>query len=519
MSDFKLTYAQLLETNNLIQQNADEIYWLCATRTVQESKIFPVSAYILFSYLNAFYRYPVLLRKIEAHMSAEALGDRARNQGIKIVAWCFPCFYLLGREMLINWGVIKPTDAVEDVSYVLNFWKRFQLAWHRNNGNLTNKQAGHRAQIMPEQRLQVFHADAFECRAGDPLHKAAQSFLATVAQYGFLVSCESRLTLHNYGPYKLTDQREMLVRDFNELSEATVPWLDGIGADIPYNNLTVTMIIEGCHINLLDDWGSFESVPELKAEHMVGVGLYSADTLSNGHQPIGMESREALTATFLDLTERIKTATTKLWHVMAGWTRDQQLDAGALTYSGVIREFALMAGVYDPADWMLIDERAERFRPLLNDEYGNLFLGELVGHISSPSQRMNDYTMMQHTDNPTKALSYFPYSMLVDGDYTRSVGALRPGASNLPAKIDRYRTSQGVLTLAQYMARAREFVPEACREPYRFLCADWVKYHHDTPLADELFKIDQRQSRLLKDRGAGLSRDAVEALRVQDNSP
>lgn len=516
MSKNKITYAQLLETNNLIQQNADEIYWLCATRTVQESKIFPVSAYILFSYLNAFYRYPVLLRKIEARLSAEEIGDRARNQGIKIVAWCFPCFYLLGREMLINWGVIKPTDAVEDVIYVLDFWKRFQLSWHRNNGNLTNKQAGHRAQIMPEQRLQVFHADAYECREGDPLHKAAQSFLATAAQYGFLVSCESRLTLHNYGPYKISDTREMLVRDFLELSESGVPWLDGVGQDIPYNNLTVAMIVEGCHINLLDDWGSFESQPELKPEHMVAVGLYHADTLSDGHIPVGMGSKEELTATFLDLTEKIKLATTRLWQEMAGWTRDQQLDAGALTYYGVIKEFAIIAGVYEMEDWMMIDERAERFRPLLNDEYGNLFLGELVGYISTPSQRMHDYTMMQHSDQPAKALSYFPYSLLSSGDYTASVGPMRPGNSFLPRKNDRYRTSQGVLTLAEYNRRSREFVPTLCREPYRFLCSDWVKYHYDTPLADELFKIEQRDSRLLKDKGAGLRRPDVEALRGRE---
>ena len=96
MREIEINYAQLLETNNLIQQNADETYWLCATRTVQESKIFPVSAYILFSYLNCFYRYPALLRKIEAQMSAEEVGDRARNQGTKIIAWTLPCFYLLG---------------------------------------------------------------------------------------------------------------------------------------------------------------------------------------------------------------------------------------------------------------------------------------------------------------------------------------------------------------------------------------------------------------------------------------
>ena len=359
MTDINITYAQLLETNSLIQQNADETYWLCATRTVQESKIFPVSAYILFSYLNCFYRYPSLLRKIEAQMSAEEVGDRARNQGVKIVGWTLPCFYLLGREMLINWGVIKPTDAVEDVAYVLDFWKRFQLSWHRNNGNLTNRQAGHRAQVMPEQRLQVFHADAFECRDGDPLHKAAQAFMATTAQYGFLVSCESRLTMHNHGPYKISDNREMLVRDFRELSEFDVPWLDGVGQNIPFNNLTVTMILEDCHISLLDDWGSFESEPEMRGEHMVAVGLYTADNLSDGHIPVGMESKEALTETFLDLTERVKDATTKLWKEMTGWTRDQQLDAGALTYFAVIKEFAHIAGVYDVDDWMMIDERTE----------------------------------------------------------------------------------------------------------------------------------------------------------------
>lgn len=513
MSKNKITYAQLLETNNLIQQNADETYWLCATRTVQESKIFPVSAYILFSYLNCFYRYPTLLKKIEASMSAEEIGDRARNQGQKITAWTLPCFYLLGREMLINWGMIKPTDAVEDVIYVLDFWKRFQLSWHRNNGNLTNRQAGHRAQVMPEQKLQVFHADAFECREGDPLHKAAQAFMATTAQYGFLVSCESRLTMHNHGPYKISDRREMLVRDFRELSEYDVPWLDGVGRDIPFNNLTVTMILEDCHINLLDDWGSFESEPEMRAEHMVAVGLYTADNLSDGHIPVGMGSKQELTDTFLDLTERVKVATGNLWQEMSGWTRDQQLDAGALTYFAVIKEFAHYAGVYDVDDWMMIDERAERFRPLLNDEYGNLFLGELVGYITTPSQRMHDYTMMQHTGQPARALSYFPYSILDDGDYTASVGPMRPGTSNLPAKVDRYRTTEGVLGLEEYNRRSREFVPNSCSPRFRYLCADWVKYHYETPLADELFALEQKDSRLLKGKGASLRRDDIERLR------
>ena len=106
------------------------------------------------------------------------------------------------------------------------------------------------------------------------------------------------------------------------------------------------MIVEGCHINLLDDWGSFASEPEMKSEHMVAVGLYSADYLSDGHVPVGMGSKEELTETFLELTEKIKSATKRLWAVMSSWTRDQQLDAGALVYYAVVKEMAHIAGTY-----------------------------------------------------------------------------------------------------------------------------------------------------------------------------
>ncbi|MDN5863302.1 MAG: hypothetical protein L0H19_07630, partial [Salinisphaera sp.] len=82
MSRIKLDYPQLLETNNLLQINGDETYWLCVTRTVQESKLFPVPAYMMLSYAMAFYRYPALLAKIEQHMSAEEIGDRVRNLGV-----------------------------------------------------------------------------------------------------------------------------------------------------------------------------------------------------------------------------------------------------------------------------------------------------------------------------------------------------------------------------------------------------------------------------------------------------
>lgn len=512
-----INYAQLLETNNLMQVNTDESYWLCVTRTVQESKLFPVPSYMMLSYLMAYYRYPSLLRKIEGRMSAEDVGTRARNMGMKIqnpaVSWGLPCFYLLGREWLINLGMLKPTDALDDLIYVMDFWKRFQLSYHRNDGHMTNKEFGHRSQILSERRLQVFHADLYDCVAGDELHEAAQAFMASASQYGFLISCESRISLHNHGPYKLNENTEMIVRDFMDLAESDFPWLDDVAEGVEFNNVTVTMAVKDCHFYLVDDWGSFEAKPEFSADKLVGVGLYTSDNLSDGHIPVGMGSREELIATFQRLSHQAREATNRLWRRIAGWSRDQMMDAGAITYFAICKDLAHVAGVYDPADWMMVDERAERFRPLLNDEYCRDVLGELVGYLSNPSQSVMEYTMMQHSNAPTRMYSNIPYSVLAGESYTMTAGQVYPGITYLPAKKDVYTTTRGKLTLAECNALSREFLPTACLPKYTHLCDTWVKYNYDSPLAHEIYTHEQRNSRRLKGKGAGLTRDDVEALR------
>ena len=517
MTANRISYAQLLETNNLVQLSADETYWLCVTRTVQESKLFPVPAYMMLSYLMAFYRYPSLLRKIESGMLAEEIGDRARNMGMKIqnpsIGWALPGFYLLGREWLINLGLLKPTDAIEDVIYVMDFWKRFQLSWHRNDGHITNKEFGHRAQILSESRLQVFHADMYDCRAGDELHQAAQAFMASASQYGFLISCESRISLHNSGPYKLADDREMIIRDFMDLSESDFPWLDDVAKGVPHNNITVTMAVKDCHFYLVDDWGSFESQPGFKAEQLVGVGLYTSDNLSDGYMPVGMDSRDELIKTFRSLNDKIKHATTQLWKRIAGWKRDQMIDAGAITYFAIIKDLAHVAGVYDVDDWMKIDERAERFRPLLNDEFSRDALGELVGLVSHPSQQVMEYTMAQHSNKPARMYSNIPYAVLKGEPYTVTCGPVYPGVTCLPEKKDAYNTTRGTITLAEYNRLSQETVPPVLAEKYRYLCDNWVKYHAGTPLADDMYKVDQAHSRRLKGKGSMLKRADIEKLR------
>src|SRR5258708_1069579 len=127
----KLDYLSLLESNNSIQTLGDETCWLCVTRTVQESKLFPVPSYMLLSYLCCFYRYPALLRKVESRIKAEEIGDRARAMGGKfgnLPGWGLATFFLLGRDMLVNLGMLRPPHAPEAVADGTDCWRPFKRA-------------------------------------------------------------------------------------------------------------------------------------------------------------------------------------------------------------------------------------------------------------------------------------------------------------------------------------------------------------------------------------------------------
>ena len=497
--------SELLDLNDYVRMASDSFFFQCTTRTVQESKLFPVNPYIALSYLNAWYRWPVLLRKIESAMSAEDLGDRARNDGSYasvITLGLIPQFYMGGRQILLDMGMLKPTDAIDDVLYVLDFAKRINRAYHRSHGHTLPSAAGLRAQVLPERYTQVFEADAIGVTPGDRLHTAYGQFMATVSAYGFLSHCECRLSFDNHGPYR-TRGGEMLVRECVDLAECDYPWMDGVSAGVEHNNLVIAQIMKDTHFHILDDWGSFEASPHYDAANISAIGIYTSDYLSDGFLPVHMGSADDLADWLDQQREAMTEATTGMWKMMAGWSRDQMIDAGLLVYSGVIKDLAHYAGVYEQDDWFTVDERVQRFKPLFNDEYGNSLIAEIVGLVSMSSQNWSEYHMARYSDARGEMWTPIPYSILADDEWTPSVGEMRPGSTSLPRKTGPYTTTRGKLDLDEANRLAKEFRP-GWWDLRHYDDDSWIKHHADDPRAQELYRNAQQHSVTLKDRGAGV---------------
>jgi hypothetical protein len=510
----KYTYPQLLDANVFARKAADTFYWQCTTRTVQESKLFPVNPYIALSYLNAWYRWPELLRKIDAAMPAEEIGDRARAVGSyvsTITMGLIPQFYLGGRQILLDMGMLKPTDAIDDVMFVLDFGRRMNMSYHRNHAHVFASDANQRSQILTERQAQVFEADAIGVEPGDRLHTALGHFMATVSAYGFLSHCECRLSFNNHGPYRVA-AGEMIVRDLIDLAECDYPWMDGIAGTLEYNNLTVPVIMKDTHFHIMDDWGSFEATPSYDAANIVAVGLYASDYLSDGFIPVHMDSASEL-ADYLDhMRAQMTDATTEMWKMMAGWKREQMIDAGLLVYYGVLKDLAHFAGVYDQQEWFTIDERCQRFKPLFNDEYGNALIAEIVGYVSLKSQQLSEYHMAKFSDGRGEMWTPIPYSVLVDDEWTSTVGSFREGTTSLPTKTAGYTTTRGKLALEECNQLARDFRPAAW-DLRHYDDEAWIKHNFGDPRARELYRAAHASSFTLRDRGAEVGQADLGGLR------
>jgi hypothetical protein len=475
------SYVDLLSANEYLQKAADSFYFMCTTRTVQESKLYPVSPYIAMSYLNAWFRWPELLRKVDAAMPAEEIGDRARQVGTYtniVTASLIPNFYFGGREILLDMGLLKPTDALDDMTFVLDFSRRLSLAYQRPSAHILPSDAGYKMQLHTSRQTEAFEAAALGVVPGDELHTAFARFMAAMSTYGFLSHCENRLSFCNHGPYRTASGDEMLVRDAVDLAECDYPWMDGVSKEIEHNNITVTVILKDTHFDMVDDWGSFEARPAYDLDNLVAVGVYTSDWLSDGYIPVAMENAGSLAAFLDDQAEKMERATARMWTMMAGWTREQMIDAGALVYYAGAKELAHFAGVYEQDDWFLIDDRAELFKPLMNDEYGGSLIAEIVGHVSLSSQQGAPGHMARYSGERGEMWTGIPYSVLADEAWTSGVDPIDGGDTTLPPKTAAWTTTRGKLTQAECNAAARAFGSTA--HDLRFFDDDtWRKFNPD----------------------------------------
>ena len=333
------------------------------------------------------------------------------------------------------------------------------------------------------------------------------------------------------GLFRSGGQRLLHTRDFLNMTECGLPWMDGVGLDLPYANLTMALITDRVGIEITD-WGTPYTMPESYQDRVVGVGLYTSDVLTDRYVPVGMGSRRELIDTFDELTAALGKATRELYTRFAGMSNAQMVEAGIATYLRAPVDLTMLAGVYDHSEWDFVDDRTRRLWEIYNEEYSYdayvdkfAALGGLRGGQSEYYLHPITYGVWRRGGRvgdlpaPGRSGELVPGDVLRDHDYSRRVnpGGLSDsrGTWSLPEKTGRITVAAGRLTEDELNAAARAARSPLFEAPWRHLDEATVKWRYDDPDVEAMYRYAQEHSRLLQGRGSALRRADIDAIRTE----
>jgi hypothetical protein len=348
------------EANRLIAYHSPITAALNAERTSLESALIPVSAYIVVACVEAWHRYPDLVREIDAALPVEDIALAGHHPGSRINTvhlWGVANFYLVGRNVMLGFG--GPDDP-ERAHAVLDFWERAAKLF-RGDGTRQAWDAGGVVRPYGDDIVARL-LDGVRPVETDDTRARVKRLNATLANYLFLMFFDTRVGTSDVGPYRLPDGRTLLVRDFYNLSHSDFWWSD-VARDVPYRNLTAALVLDDVELTV-SDYGTAYTKPEDYLDRLSGFGLFTSDTTDGSLREVAAEDHDELLAS-------VRAAQAAHYRNVVAMSRDEKIRCGAYVYFSFLRPFAEVAGIADRLDWTVPRDMPEPFYELLSQFAGD----------------------------------------------------------------------------------------------------------------------------------------------------
>lgn len=311
------------EANKFLMKLSDATKTFIQSRTLLESNLFPVRAYMAVGLYNLFENEYDILRKVINKKKPEKLGTDCKTVNSEInqkTQFSTIVGYLVGREQVIQDGNIddygdKEFDA-EKIMFLLDYWSRFSKTY-RNDGQILVDDSKGAISILNKKDVKRFNEDLLDNDAKniENLLKLA----AVIQSYLYLLNYESRGGVFNHGPYQVDDEL-LIFREFIHLQKNTYKTI--LNDEFNYNNITITLRLKDVDVNL-NEVGTLFVDPINYGDNITGFNIYSNNS---DLKPIGIDNINKI-------SNLLKNRILYLYRDINKWDRKDKIIAGALQYS------------------------------------------------------------------------------------------------------------------------------------------------------------------------------------------
>ena len=329
--------ADVEEMNQLLLSMGTKFRAEMARPASMTPRWFPVSQSFTLAATQNFLTLPTAVSRLTSRVAPEDVGQRGKRLGSPIsplALWLFGYHFLIGREVLIDAGSIRPNIWGEKIARVLDYWRRAVFA-HRGDGRLDNSDAGATNLFLPPTVTQMLYQALSPMDAR--IQRLIPEFCQTLEEYLFLLNAEGRLGVSDSGPYPLNVERVLIVRDFFDLKGRYYPWRDVV-ADVPYHCCTLVLTLDPADFQTIElsDRSELMTAPHRYVDLIREIALLTSDK----------GSLQVLPFTEMDwLIRSVRRAHPKLLKWFERASRREWIIHGALPW--VQRSYAIAARMDD----------------------------------------------------------------------------------------------------------------------------------------------------------------------------
>ncbi|NHI92224.1 MAG: hypothetical protein EAX96_06940 [Candidatus Lokiarchaeota archaeon] len=337
-----------------------------------ESKIFPVTEYIMISCLNSYEKFYHQLKLVSDRITPERIADEQRKLFTEITPlqiFNLQMFPLFGRLIrILQMGrkpENEPLEKFQQIQFILNFWKRLARAYF-NTGALTVREMEGNCQILPDNDVKFIVKNLHT-----PNQEELKKIKRTSAQlevYSFSDECETRMRISDHGPYELPDGEKLIVREMIRLhvdgEKGQWPWSE-IKATAPTSVIAIAFALKNMKKIWFNDWGTLFTDPIDYSNNISSVAILTRE--KNKNKSLGIDELKAY-------EQFAQEALVELYLKMTSWSRAEKIKAGALVYNKNFDRFTNLVGITDEIDWNLNPEVLQKeFKELVDKNGTNTF--------------------------------------------------------------------------------------------------------------------------------------------------
>ncbi len=346
--------------NRWLRYHSEISFALTAQRTALESALIPITAYILVACVEAYRRYPELMRDIAEAMPPDEIGRTGHVVGNEIDSvrlWAAANFPLVGRNVLATAGMLDFADDEIRMAHVFDFWSRAAVAYRGDGfhqaadaGGVVTPYAAYVDEIVAACAPVGGGADG----QGDDRRARIVRLNALLTSYEFLLWFDTRSGYQDSGPYVLDDGRVLLLRHFVKLGVSDFAWSIDVASAMPYTTALAAFVLRDTTVKV-SDFGTAVTDPEDYLSRLDAFAFFDTS-----HATLVAVSDAAMD----ELAAAAKAAQRAQYRKIAAMDRRDKIDAGAYVYFSFLRPFAVAAGVADQLDWTVPRDAVDLY-PLL----------------------------------------------------------------------------------------------------------------------------------------------------------